>query len=580
MPGFSIVSSSASLDQDRIKHALDRLLHFSNYNNRVIYKNEKACLASTGYEAYPIEIVDDGRYLVAIEGRIYNRNKETIVSDAKKIFADGAEASTLKDYDGEFLGIVLDRHQNRFCIYNDVLSRLPFYYFHEKGLFVASREIKFIRELFPELKIDRLALAEQLLFSTFLQTNTYFKGIKRLNPATILKYDENLSIQHYHEFDFDVSDGQMSRAGAVRELSKAFLEGAENRLADYQDQSVVVALSDGFDSRTVLGALTHFREDIQTITYQEHDKRRQEMVDTARRVASYHDCHWREYALRPVDRSEIEHVVTLFDATVPSIAPFSQLLPYLKVTFGEDCIFFTGDEGDLILPPVPRYGKAKACETIDELAELIVENAHANAGAVFTFSEIENLTGVSSTDVHERIVNILSSYPEMNLIDKYIHFIIREIGFNWNFVREDRYRYYFWYTSLFWSPSFFRAAMAVPAKLKMRRKVYVPFMKAIGACAEVPTDSYQFDWYSQVKRYFGQFEALKLVYKRLFGRKSSKTLQTRLDKMSQAKLEEFESLFSDQEVFNSDSMSSILEDSISKPQLERLFTTTHYLMTR
>jgi asparagine synthase (glutamine-hydrolysing) len=89
------------------------------------------------------------------------------------------------------------------------------------------------------------------------------------------------------------------------------------------------------------------------------------------------------------------------------------------------------------------------------------------------------LTGVPVLEIVAALEQRLRSYPEDDLEDKHIHFVLFERGFKWLFEGEDRNRSFFWSSSPFYGREPFRIAMGCPAGFKSNYVLYRHFIEAM-----------------------------------------------------------------------------------------------------
>ena len=583
MPGVSLISTKSILKKEKINKVSDLCVHFPNYYKKYIYLSDNIYIGFTGYRAYPVEVVETKNYVVAIEGKIYNRPKEEILYDAYRIFeGDLRYAQKLVEYDGEFVVYIVSKDKSKICVYNDILSRLPCYYYAKDGVFLISRELKFIRNYIEDLVFDKEAICDQLLFSTFICDKTFFVDIKRLAPGNILTYfGGKLTLKSYYRFNFDDSEQTCKVSKKIAgKLGKLFIKLAEDRIRDYSGKNVVVSLSDGFDSRAALGALAVVGKDIKTITYKEFETEKQnEICDIAKKVADYHNVDWFLIKLQRNKFKDIIDVCSLFDATVPSITPYDEVMRYCRNEFGEDCIFFTGDDGNLIITSVPGYQEAKNAKSIDDLVKLI----YKVRGNGFFRKDAYDLLELNKNEYINYFKSILWSYPEKSLVGKYIHFMFFATGVNMNFVREDRFRYFFWYSSLFWSPIFVQESMRLSQDIKEDRNIQIPFIRAVKACTTVPANGYKFgsSFHLKLKRALSKNRISANVYEG-FKNLTTKKIATKKDMKAplydpNREIMGYQNILKEKSLFDYNKVMHIFNRGTSKTQFERIFTTSAYL---
>jgi hypothetical protein len=86
--------------------------------------------------------------------------------------------------------------------------------------------------------------------------------------------------------------------------------------------------------------------------------------------------------------------------------------------------------------------------------------------------QITRITEIELKEIHSDLKELLLSFPENDLKQKYIHFRINEKPFKFAFQGEDRHRNYFWNVSPFWSITFFDYLMNCSDESKIRHKTF------------------------------------------------------------------------------------------------------------
>lgn len=587
MPGLSAFYGNVQRELDNLHMTLDKMLHFKNWSKKEIYKSRNFFIGFTGYGTYPLKAIQKDDLFITIEGYIYNKNIENIISVcnealnqiscSKRNFGDFS--SKLEDFDGEFLVFCLNKNDKSFILFNDILERLPFYYLFDEDKLFMSRELKFFKFMKNDLEIDKLSVAYQLLFNCFLYNSTYFKNVKRLKPGSMIYYDEGrdqMNVEEYFKLNFEQQKvSERSTDEDADYLTKLFLKSCENRLKQIEYDKLVLALSDGFDSRTVLAALNNFTRDIYIITYTGWKREREEKLcsEIAKNVAYFHENRWEPFSLTQTDVCEMENMVKLYDATIPSVSPWHQLLPYVEKKYDKRILFFTGDDGNRTLAPISS-SEIRNAKDIYYLIDVIFSKFSFR---LFSLQDVQELLNIGGNEIIDFIKNLFFEFPEKTLLGKYIHsnFIIRD--FNWNFTREDEYRYYFWYTSLFWSPLFAKDAIPLRSKYKSYNELYIKVMKRLNACMTEPTDSYAFKktYLQKIRENLRYIKILNRLYHRIkrIRKNEAKTFEPYIMR----DINEYKNApFQESCIFNQKVLNKFANNFMNKAHFERLFTVSKY----
>lgn len=475
MPGLSLIRADGEIDDHALDRGLDDVCFFDGYTCRELHRTADTALVATGYEEYPVHVVETDDAVVALEGHLYGiRNRDEALRTVSSWVTSGRTdrlAAWLDERDGDFLLVVIDRASGEIHLANDALGRLPTYRASRDGTTVVSREIAFVRTVLAnqgrESALDPLGVAQTLLFGYQLGTRTLFDGIERLPPGTIGHVDQrgDAEVNQVNGFDFErKTHRRRSRQTNASRLKALFLDACHNRAGVGGPN--VVALSGGFDSRTVAAGYRHAGIPFTAATYQ-LDGQQTADVRLAAEVADALDVEWTRYDVT----GGPQHRATLL--------AIKQGLNYLYVDFLLDFLeqlrdthgpltLVTGDGGDKALPDLTP---GRPLGTFDDLIEYTLAQ-----NAVFSAADAAAIAGVERHRLLESVRDRFRGYPEVAHEAAYVHFLVRERGINWLNEGEDRNRYFGWSVSPFYSVPFFRYAMNCPDEQKRANRLYHEFL--------------------------------------------------------------------------------------------------------
>lgn len=189
----ALITSGASDNHTKFSDAQNTMLHYPSYTADLLFDDGYALIGSTAYEHYPITHFEDPDFFIVLEGMICNLDdatiRETLFAIADGMYNEGLLKETiarfLADADGEFVLLIYEKATKDFCIFNDALGRLPFFWYKDDEVLAFSREIKFMLPFIGQIIFHRLALMEYLLYGFALGERTLIQGIERLLPATL-----------------------------------------------------------------------------------------------------------------------------------------------------------------------------------------------------------------------------------------------------------------------------------------------------------------------------------------------------------------------------------------------------------
>ena len=131
--------------KEMFSNALNSLMYNDSYKQELFLGEDKCLIGCTRYPEYPIHISENNEFWICLEGKIYGKNMASISDEIfaliKHVFNERTTAQEkriiiadwLLSKDGDFIIYALDKINQDFVIINDVLGRLPFYYYNENG---------------------------------------------------------------------------------------------------------------------------------------------------------------------------------------------------------------------------------------------------------------------------------------------------------------------------------------------------------------------------------------------------------------------------------------------------------------
>lgn len=532
MPGLSIVydlEGNGDGSNRRVPEALESLKHYPWYEESILLHDEHLFLGYTGYERYPIKVIEKDGYYICLEGVIYGRSSTestTELENLTSILFNGADrrpsrvSEWLSRMDGEFLIAVLDKRSGEMCVINDALGRLPVYYHEANGRIILSREARYITNLTGEVGFDAGAISHYLLLGYPLGKKTLFEKIFRLGPASLLRIGPNnhgMSLETMLHFNVEEHEKEeRSPEYHAGTLTEALCRSCSDR-ADLSGK-ILMALSGGLDSRTIAACLK--KRDIQFtgITFLDSLGTASPDIPIAEEVAKVLGCEWRMFRLEPPRGRDVLRLLRLKSGM--NYLGMSFCLPLcleLRDIYGPEAVLFTGDGGDKLIPDIrPPVD----LDNIDSLASYIIDNF-----GVLPLDLVSRLTGIGSREIIDGLKDRLESYDEDNMKAKCMHFLIFERNFKWLFEGEDRNRCHLWVTSPFYSLDCFTTALRCPGEYKERYRLYRDVLRELSpeltsidyAKWKKPIDSKSIAFYCYLrKRYLSLPTYLRKLIKKMY----------------------------------------------------------------
>jgi len=201
--------------------------------------------------------------VVTFNGEIYNFQelREDLIEKGHKFNTNTDTEVLIHGYEewggelpnklrGMFAFAIWDKKNETLFCARDHFGIKPFYYYVNNETFMFASEIKcflehpkFVKELNKDL------LAPYLTFSFTPTTETFFKGVNRLNPGESLTYQNGkIKIEKYFTYDF--KEEHMTYDEAVKRIGNTMEDSIKHHLES--DVEVGSFLSSGIDSSYIV----------------------------------------------------------------------------------------------------------------------------------------------------------------------------------------------------------------------------------------------------------------------------------------------------------------------------------------
>lgn len=202
---------------------------------------------------------ENERYVVIFNGEIYNylelkalllkQNHYFKTTSDTEVLLHGYEeygALLVEKLRGMFAFAIWDREKKELFAARDHFGIKPFYYYQNNDTFMFASEIKAFLD-HPEFKkeLNKEILLPYLSFNYSPTEDTFFKGVKRLEPGHYLTYkDGKLEVKRYFELTF--KEQEQDKAKAIEDISNTMNDSIKKHML--ADVEVGSFLSSGIDS--------------------------------------------------------------------------------------------------------------------------------------------------------------------------------------------------------------------------------------------------------------------------------------------------------------------------------------------
>ena len=493
MPGLHLIcdwSGNARGRRASIDLALGSLLHDERYRATTLVDDPTSYLAHTGYPAYPVQAYQLGEVSAYLEGRLYGVASQTLASRLRQLadlaFGQHPERDDrlrewLRASDGDYLVVLVHQPSGAVRIVNDSLGRLPLYLHQTGSGVIVSRELRLVARLMERVEFDRVAIANTLLCGYQLGSRTWLQSVQRVPPATLLAIDPaSRSVQQTRLRELNLEPkphAARSLEENAAQLATLFLAACAAR---YQaDGDNVLSLSGGFDSRAVGAGLWKLGLPFRCLTYADQAGNAERDIPIARQVAQLAGAPWSLTPLGSPTRRDALKLLRMKNGL--NTLSMSYLLPFLaeiRAGSGGEVRFFSGEMGNFTLPDLRP---ARTFATESELAQHLLHQYQT-----FPLAQVSALTGLDGAELSSDLEGLLVAYPEQELGQKYVHFLVEERALTWHSEAEDRNRCFFWGVAPFAAIEFFEYALGCPDRQKATYDLYRELLQAlVPAVAEI-----------------------------------------------------------------------------------------------
>jgi asparagine synthase (glutamine-hydrolysing) len=487
MPGLnSIITFNKKTDPKELSKILDSINFDSSYFHESIYGDSNLDIFFSGYNEYPRQKIELGDKTLIIEGAIYNKSTEQVKAELGKILpqiaAGQGKTNALRDFmfntDGEYIIYYIDKALSTIIIFNDALGRLPAYcHFNDNGVILA-RSARFLVENLPAVQFDENYMMEYFLFSAPLGNHTFFKGITRLMPCTLIVINLKSrqikkEILYNYSFDDRLDDHPIEEY--VKTLHDLFLDGVSNRASLFKDRKQVLSLSGGLDSRAILMAMLKKKIKFEAITFRDYFNLLGRDYPVVKTLEKTYNLDVKAYKLIEDNIPYFERMVAAKDGNsmMGSMGSVLYSMEVIEKEYGKNSVYYVGDEGNYIT--APRYSGGK----IDSTPQLVKEILLHNSLSVYGLDKIATIFGKTAKEVNDYLCNYFSKYPEKDNLHKVDHYFIWERSFKFTMEGQDRTRLFFWPMAPHYSIPYVRYAFQIKNKYLAGWQIYREFLKAL-----------------------------------------------------------------------------------------------------
>lgn len=483
---MNVVVAADHLPHHRLVESCKELQYRHTFQIAQFNPIDQVAASVLHYDGYPWQSYDDAETLILLEGLIYNKG-DAEIRDRLREIADEYSAKSegfrghIVDFvgscDGDYLVFIFLKKEASALIFNDRWGRLPTYYSRCDSVFALSREIKFLLHWIPSIEFDAIAMAEFLIYEYNLGDKTLVKGVKRLNPASLVVVKHSLGRVCVTEetllpVDFATIDLNLSRDDIIRQCVQLFKESLLVRVNKTQEKrlNMITDLSGGFDTRAVFAGLCQLRVPFRSccdvlITGDESNVARQLAGLFGRDLQVFRAYHPIE------DFSVVQDIIYITECTeniYGSVSVYYDELEREKKLTGP-AAHFMGFGGEVIRHPYhPKRGYR-------DVAAMLKDGRYTrHISASFACA----MTKLNRKEFAENLECEVARLPEKNDRDRVKHLYFEYYNKMVN-GGENRHRLFAWTVQPLWGKSLFEFEMKnIPARL-ISYRFFIDFLSLL-----------------------------------------------------------------------------------------------------
>ena len=234
------VNNNKKPQKKDLKNMADRIKH-RGPDGEGYFLDDMAALAHRRLAILDLETGDQPIYnedkdiVVVFNGELYNYKELTeelkekghkfTTSTDTEVLVHGYEEwghDLVNKLRGMFAFAIWNQKEKELFSARDGWGIKPYYYYENNGVFMFASEIKafldhpdFIKEFNPDI------LSSYLCFNSVPTEETFFKGVKRLEPGYSLIYkDKKIKLDRFFKLEFEEIDGSLEEYVEVEKLNR------------------------------------------------------------------------------------------------------------------------------------------------------------------------------------------------------------------------------------------------------------------------------------------------------------------------------------------------------------------------
>jgi hypothetical protein len=203
---------------------------------------------------------ENNEYMVFVDGWIFNAdNYETQAQWLLNKYLELGD-DFIYQVNGQFNIAIIDKNTADFKFFNDIFSlRKHFFSLFDESIVISS-DLEFINSVIPNKTLNKEHIKKSIALPRFIDIrNTFLQEVKQILPCAKLF---NNSVDSYPVQNVEKNFSNKAKT------QEEFLECLKENISEVvRDESILLLLSGGLDSRFVLELLNELRINFKTATY-------------------------------------------------------------------------------------------------------------------------------------------------------------------------------------------------------------------------------------------------------------------------------------------------------------------------
>lgn len=259
-----------SLEDLNIKHQLTLVMN-SEENNHF------GCLVAVKYDREQLFTSDDGRYTIALAGKIYNVTelKQSLIElgyqfktnhpcEVLWILFSTKGVTCFRELQGMYAILILDHVEQKLYGARDPFGMKQLYYYDHEQIFILSTAKEDLLNVCGQRELNMSALQQYLTFQYVPDPQTIDKDIFKVKPGHFIVKELKKEVESVPFFHVHFQPQRKSRSKLLLEVREALIDSVAQHVRN--EKSIGSFLSGGIDSSIIAAIAKQFVPNLKTFS--------------------------------------------------------------------------------------------------------------------------------------------------------------------------------------------------------------------------------------------------------------------------------------------------------------------------